>query len=148
MEILIPIFGIVFSIGLPLSIPIVYFILDYRKRKRLMELHHAERMAAIERGMELPPLPSELLFGRPPQRNRSTLLPALIWLFIGIAITIATRSNAYANEYSLFGLVPVGVGLAYLIYYTLEGRKLHLLALEEARRKSDGEIVAPSRPQL
>src|SRR5689334_9538926 len=53
--------AIVFAIGLPLSIPIIFLALDYQKRRRLMELHHAERMAAIERGMELPPLPIEVL---------------------------------------------------------------------------------------
>lgn len=32
------------------SIPIVSSVLAYRKRKELMQLHHEERMAAIERG--------------------------------------------------------------------------------------------------
>ncbi len=64
---LVPILGIIFAVGLPLSIPIVYIALNYRKRKRLMELSHAERMAAIERGMEVPPLPLELIDGQQPQ---------------------------------------------------------------------------------
>src|SRR5262249_7559193 len=46
MEELIPLFGIVFTIGVPLSIPIIFLILDYRKRRRALELHHNERMAA------------------------------------------------------------------------------------------------------
>ena len=130
---LIPIVAIVFTIGLPLCIPIIWFVLDYRKRKRMIELHHAERMAAIERGMDVPPLSSDAL-GRPPTiRTRSTLLPGLIWLFVGIAVTVGTRGTE-AYEYSLFGLVPAGIGLAYLLYYALEGRKLHELSLEEAKR--------------
>jgi hypothetical protein len=133
MAALIAIAGMIFSIGLPLCALVVWIVLDYRKRRRVIELHHAERMAAIERGMDVPPLSSDAL-GRPPTiRTRSTLLPGLIWLFVGIAVTVGTRGTE-AYEYSLFGLVPAGIGLAYLLYYALEGRKLHELSLEEAKR--------------
>ncbi len=72
-EELIPIFGILFGIGGPAVIVIVWVTLNYHKRRKLMELHHAERMAAIERGMEIPPLPIELLDGRStPKRRCST----------------------------------------------------------------------------
>lgn len=122
------IFAIVFVIGLPLSIPIVSMALDYRKRRRLLELHHAERMAAIERGMELPPLAMELL-APPRSRRRSTsLLPGLIWFFIGVAILIAMQS--IADEEAMIGLVPAGIGIAYLIYYFAEGRKIEARVLE------------------
>jgi hypothetical protein len=125
-EVLIPLMGIVCAVGIPLSIPIVLAVLNYRKRRRLMELYHAERMAAIERGMELPPLPSEIL-GPAPTRH-STLLPGLIWLFVGLAILVALHAEG-GNFLSgiggrlIWGLVPTGIGLAYLIYYLIEGRK-------------------------
>jgi len=129
MEILIPIFGIIFAVGLPLSIPIVFMALNYRKRVRLVELHHAERMAAIERGMEIPPLPMELIDGMGgKRRRRSSLLPGLVWLFVGLAVLISVRSLA-ENE-ALLGLIPTGVGLAYLIYYFAEGRKVESKLLE------------------
>jgi len=116
LALLIPILGIV----MPLSIPIVWIVLNYRKRRRLMELHHAERMAAIERGMDVPPLPIELISGSGPRR-RSALLPGLIWFFIGLAVLVST---VQMDELPLFcGLIPLGVGLAYLIYYFVEGRK-------------------------
>src|SRR5690606_24212330 len=123
MNDLIPIFAIVFAIGLPLSIPIVFLVLNYRKRRRLMELHHAERMAAIERGMDVPPLPLELIDGRP-RRRRSSLLPGLVWLFVGLAVLVSMRT--IAEREALLGLIPMGVGLAYLIYYFAEGRKVEL----------------------
>ena len=53
IAVFIPIIAIVMS----LSIPIVFAIVDYRRRRDIIEAHHKERMAAIERGMELPPLP-------------------------------------------------------------------------------------------
>ena len=127
---LIPLFAIVFAIGLPLSIPIVFAVLNYRKRKRLMELHHAERMAAIERGMDIPPLPLDLIDGRS-GRRRSSLLPGLVWLFVGLALLIAMQT--VSEEEAVFGLIPAGIGLAYLIYYFVEGRKLETKQREDER---------------
>lgn len=129
---LVPIFGIIFGAGLPLSIPIVYIALNYRKRKRLMELSHAERMAAIERGMEVPPLPLELIDGR--TKRRSSLLPGLVWFFIGLAMVAGTISIG-DDLPVVFGLVPLGIGLAYLIYYALEGRHVEARQLEQDLRE-------------
>jgi uncharacterized protein DUF6249 len=121
---LVPIVAIVCGVGIPLSIPILIAVLNYRKRRRLMELYHAERMAAIERGMEVPPIPIEVL-GAPP--SRSTLLPALVWLFVGLAILVSLHED---GEFfpgfgggMVWGLVPTAIGLAYLIHYFVEGRK-------------------------
>ena len=125
---IVAIVAIVFVIGIPLSLPIVYLSLDYKKRRRLMELHHAERMAAIERGMELPPIPKELLEGMRHRRRSTSLLPGLVWFFIGLAILIALQS--ISDEEAMIGLVPAGVGLAYLIYYFAEGRKIEARVLE------------------
>jgi hypothetical protein len=132
MSELVPILGIIFAIGLPLSIPIVVAVLNYRKRRRLMELYHVERMAAIERGMELPPLPLELIDGQS-ARRRTSLLPGLVWLFVGIAVIISLQS--LARDQAMLGVVPVGVGLAYLIYYFVEGRKIELKQIAEQERK-------------
>jgi len=119
---LIPVVGIVFSIGLPLVALIVWIVLRYRSRRRLMELHHAERMAAIERGMEIPDLPPELLNGRGPRRRRTSLLPGLIWFFVGLAVVVGRGSMEDVPVMS--GMIPLGIGLAYLIYYFVEGRKI------------------------
>ena len=71
VEEFIPIFGILFGVGGPVVVIIIWFTLNYYKRRKLMELHHTERMAAIERGMEIPPLPIELIDGRSvPKRRR------------------------------------------------------------------------------
>jgi hypothetical protein len=87
----------IIAIFMSLLIPIVFAIVDYRRRRDLVEANHKERMAAIERGMELPPMPEALFQSMKPARRSSYLLPGLIWLF---------------------------VGLAFLIYYFVEGRKL------------------------
>lgn len=130
---LVPLMAIMFGVGVPLSIPILWIALNYRKRRRLMELHHAERMAAIERGMEVPPLPLELIDGRSNKR-RSSLLPGLVWFFIGLAM-VAGSISIGDDLPVVFGLVPLGIGIAYLIYYAVEGR--HLEARQQEAELSE-----------
>jgi hypothetical protein len=137
------VFGIIFAIGLPLSIPIVIVVLNYRKRRQLMELHHLERMAAIERGMEIPPLPIELIDGSARRRQRTSLLPGLVWLFVGLAILIALGS--IAEDEAMLGLLPTGVGLAYLIYYFVEGRKIEARQLEQEERDVREQAAAAAQ---
>lgn len=125
MHFAVRIVSIVFAIGLPLSIPIIFLALDYKKRRRLMELHHAERMAAIERGIEIPPLTVDVLGRR--RISCTTLLPGLIFLFVGLALLLGLYgSDAPDHAFlglSLWGLVPTAIGLAFLTYYLVEGRK-------------------------
>jgi hypothetical protein len=132
MEEFIPILAILLGVGGPAVVVIVWFTLNYHKRRRLMELHHTERMAAIERGMEIPPLPIELIDGRSvPKRRRTALLPGLVWFFIGLAVTVGALAGDADGDLPVFlGLIPLGIGLAYLIYYFAEGRKVEARWLE------------------
>ena len=131
VEEFIPIFGILFGIGGPAVIVIVWFTLNYYKRRKLMELHHTERMAAIERGMEIPPLPIELIDGRSgPKRRRTALLPGLVWFFIGLAVVVGALLDRDEEIPVFIGLIPLGIGLAYLIYYFVEGRNVEARWLE------------------
>jgi hypothetical protein len=132
IEEIIPIFGILFGIGGPVTVVIVWFTLNYHKRRKLMELHHTERMAAIERGMEIPPLPIELIDGRSvPKRRRTALLPGLVWFFVGLAVVVGSLVGDVDGEIPVFlGLIPLGIGLAYLIYYFTEGKKVEARWLE------------------
>lgn len=149
IEELIPIFGIVIPIGGGLAALVIWFTLNYHKRRKLMELHHTERMAAIERGMEIPPLPIELIDGRStPKRRRSAMLPGLVWFFIGLAFVVGALSRG-GEEIPVFaGLIPLGIGLAYLIYYFVEGRKVEARWLEHdlAQRNNVGSSGRPTNP--
>lgn len=138
---LVPLMAIMFGVGVPLSIPIIWIVLNYRKRRRLMELHHTERMAAIERGMEVPPLPLELIDGR--SRRRSSLLPGLVWFFIGLAVLIGSLTIGTDEDLPVIGgLVPLGIGLAYLIYYGVEGRHVEARQLEQDLRERNGNRLS------
>lgn len=139
-EHLIALTAIVIGVCVPFSIPLVYMVLSYQRRRHLMELHHAERMAAIERGIEIPPLPVDLLEGRSARRPRSALLPGLVWFLVGVALLIGLWVAGEVNEGLLVGLVPAGIGLAYLIYYAVEGRKLEALTLQDAAKSQDAAV--------
>jgi Domain of unknown function (DUF6249) len=117
VAVFIPIVAIVMSLG----IPIIYQILDYRRRRDVVEAHHKERMAAIERGMELSALPEA--FYSPLDRNKRPrhLLTGMVWLFIGIAVFLFLGAVADSSV-AFLGLIPAGVGAAFLIYYFIEGR--------------------------
>ena len=118
VAVFIPIVAIIMS----LSIPIVFAIIDYKRRRDIVDAHHKERMAAIERGMELPPLPDALFNSFKPSRKPRYLLSGLIWLFTGLATFLALYEVA-GHDVAYFALIPAAVGVALLLYYFLEGRK-------------------------
>ena len=128
------------------SDPIVWIVLNYRKRRRLMELHHAERMAAIERGMDLPPLPIELIDGA---ARASPHLAAAGPRLVLHRPRAADRhgDDRRDDDLPLFGgLIPLGIGLAYLIYYFAEGRKVEAKLLERdlSERENARPLQGPS----
>jgi len=121
LALVIPIVAIIMG----LAIPIVAIIADFAKRRKIYELHHKERLAAIEKGVELPPLPVELIGAYPKGRPRY-LLRGLVWLFggLGTLLALAGVTRSEAEKVWMLGLIPTGVGLAYLIYYFVEGKRV------------------------
>ncbi|HEX4050414.1 MAG TPA: DUF6249 domain-containing protein [Steroidobacteraceae bacterium] len=132
LSLLIPILGIIMGIGFVM----LAIYLDFLKKREILNAVHRERMAAIEKGMELPPLPPEIFRGRDRGRSRTparTLERGLILIFIGIAVSVAlwqTGKNA-----AWWGLVPFGMGLAYLI-------SSRFRAVEQERSASRGSSEA------
>ena len=117
MGIMVPIVAIIMGVG----IGMLSLFLDYRKKREMFALHHKERLAAIEKGMEVPPLPPE--FFRENRRVRAPgdyLRRGLVLLLVGVAITIALFDSTRHNY--LWGLVPTAMGVANLIYYWFERR--------------------------
>jgi Domain of unknown function (DUF6249) len=120
IAVMIPIVAIVMGIG----IGMLGLFLDYRKKRDMFAMHHKERLAAIEKGMEVPPLPPEFFQNPRGSRVRTPgdyLRRGLIMLLVGIAITVALYQSA-RHDY-LWGLLPIGLGVANLIYYYFESRK-------------------------
>ena len=119
MGLSIPIIAIVMGIG----IGMLSVYLEYRKKRDVFEMHHKERMAAIDKGMEIPALPAEFYQDVRRRRNYGpgdNLRRGLILLLVGVAVVIALGLNG--QRAAAWGLVPAAVGLAYLLVYFIEGR--------------------------
>lgn len=134
----IPIIAIVMGLGTGM----VKIYLDYRKRRDMFALYHQERMAAIDKGIELPPLPQDFFHEEAkPSRvaPHGTLLSGLILVFLGLALLLALHFTPAVRESApgtpLFALIPVAVGVACLIYYFSVGRKLAAVMEEERKAR-------------
>lgn len=114
MALLIPIVAIVLGVG----IAIVAIIASHREKQKRTELRHRERLAAIEKGIELPPDPDS----EPPPKKGNTLKSGLINLFVGIVLYFAIRAVA-GDDVALFGLIPAAIGVGTLIGYFVENRR-------------------------
>jgi hypothetical protein len=119
MAMMIPIISIIMGIG----IGMLALFLNYRKRRDLFNCYHRERMAAIEKGIDCPPWPESLLAAEDAAPSpRRHLLKGLVWLFIGLGAAVAVYAVVDFSR-ALFGLIPIGIGAAHLIYYAVEGKK-------------------------
>jgi Domain of unknown function (DUF6249) len=120
LSMVIPMIGIIMGVG----IGMLRLYLRFRRKRDMFQLYHAERMAAIEKGIELPPLPPEFFrdSGSPelaPFRHRRG---GLILLFLGIAVSVALWGTGVTAYW--WGLVPAAIGLALLLSSVLEARDL------------------------
>lgn len=118
LGIMVPIVAIVFGIGVVMLR--LYF--DFRRRRELYQLYHAERMAAIEKGIELPPLPTDFFRDTRVReaaavRHRRT---GLLLLFIGVAVGAALWGTGERDAW--WALVPAAWGLALLISSGFESK--------------------------
>jgi Domain of unknown function (DUF6249) len=122
---------------LALSLPIVAIVLGiglaalsvwtrYQHKRALFELHHKERLAAIERGIDVPPLPSEFFetakTGKAIQ-SAERLRRGLVWTAAGLAWVAAQSLNEKPHQ-AAYGLIPIAIGVANLAYYFAVGRHL------------------------
>jgi hypothetical protein len=115
LGVMIPIIAIVMGIGMAM----LATWLDYRKKREIFELHHKERLAAIEKGMEVPPLPPELFQGKRSGRTAADYLRrGLVWTFIGIAIIVALLMQNENGAW--FGLIAVAAGVANLLMFAYQ----------------------------
>ncbi len=120
---------LIFAILLPIGI---IAVIGYFKNKE-REMLHRERMLAMEKGLQPPADPEPSIFPREPG-PRNYLLRGLIWLFVGIGVWFSMRMfPAFWVGRMLpaplswalmpfLAFTPAGVGLAFLIYYAIEGR--------------------------
>lgn len=114
IALLIPIFGIVFGVG----IAVVAIVVGHREKVKRAELRHRERMAALEKGIELAPEPDF----EADRRSTGSLKSGVMGILIGIVLYFALQSVADADV-ALFGLIPAAVGAANLIAWFAESKR-------------------------
>lgn len=123
LALMIPIIAIIMGIGIGMW----GMYLSYRKRKEIFTLYHQERMAALDKGVDLPPLPEAFFTedgsARSVPNPHRHLFRGLMWVLVGIALTIALFA-VDGLDTALFALIPVALGLAHLIYYFTVGKRL------------------------
>ena len=114
---LIPIVAIVFGIGMGA----LGLWTDHKRKSQMLEQMHRERMAAIEKGIDLPPVSLDA-FGNPassaaanPANPAKVLRAGVMMLTLGLVLYFAIDA-AGGREGALFGLIPATLGLANLAY--------------------------------
>jgi hypothetical protein len=116
--------------------------LGFREWLRLQRraLIHRERLAAVEKGVELPPLELEVQ-RRAWNIQRILLLAGLIWVSLGVAafVTLSALLASRANDkleipagIQWIALAPVAIGLSHLVVYFV-GKKKESDADQETR---------------
>lgn len=118
VALLVPVVAIVFGV----AVAIVAIVTSHRQKLQRLELRHRERLAAIEKGLELLPDPPDV--AAPAEQRPRFLLRGLVLLFTGAAVTAAMlQMRTWDAEVPyLLGLIPSAVGLGYLAYYFIEAR--------------------------
>jgi hypothetical protein len=148
--VLVPITGIIFGVGLVMLV--IY--LDHRRRSDALKHAHEERLAALAKGIELPPPPvppiGSSIPGVPPAGPDRLLwigatlgrqrTGGLTMLLVGAAIMVAMWETG--NVYFWWGLVPAAIGLA-----TLATALIDLKNFGEAMRRAEGDAQPPAARQ-
>jgi hypothetical protein len=108
------------------SIAIVSIWGEHKRKAQLLEQNHKERMHAIEKGIELPPLPINLAHDNSNGPSTSTpaksLRAGIMLVLIGVLLYFAIQ-NIEAEPVALFGLIPAAVGIANLVYAAIQWNK-------------------------
>ena len=117
----IPIVAIVMGIG----IGMLAIWSEHKRKAQLLEQNHRERMHAIEKGLELPPLPVNLVGTASSPSTESaakSVRSGVMLLLIGIVLFFAITVVG-AEEAALFGLIPAAIGIANLVYAAIQWEK-------------------------
>lgn len=93
--------------------------LKVRRQREMLQMHHAERLAAIEKGIELPPLPSDAVHdqyygpGYRSEYRRWRRGRGVTLMFVGAAVTAALWAQGGTNFW--WGLIIIAWGLGQLV---------------------------------
>jgi hypothetical protein len=110
----IPIVAIVMGIG----IGMLALWSEHKRKSQLLEQLHRERMHALDKGLEPPPIPDHLAGngeGSGPGSAAKSLRNGVVLLLIGIVLWVAI-GRVEGGDAAWFGLIPAAVGIGNLLY--------------------------------
>jgi hypothetical protein len=96
------------------AILIVFFVVRNKRMKELRMIQLYEK--ALEAGKDLP----ESFFRRPDEEPKSHFLKGLIWIGTGLGVSVGALYLMGEHSPWGFGLIPLFIGIAYLISYFVE----------------------------
>lgn len=123
----------IIAVTLGLTIPIVRSIVEYKRKRTLIEAMNKERIAAIEKGMAPPAWPAEMLRGiddadEIPQtaaaredKRHQQLTSGLVLIGVGVGILFGLTS-IIGPDVARAGFIPIAIGVAMLIAWAVRGR--------------------------
>lgn len=106
-EILIPIFGMVFVVALPVVLLILF-------AQKVNQAKHAERMAMIEKGIVIEE-PEKQVNRYNALRNGLLMIGLALGAIAGILLN--TFFNTWEGEFLIFVLAVLGGGIAFVVYF-------------------------------
>ena len=110
----IPIVAIVMGVG----IGMMAIWSEHKRKAQMLEQVHKERLAAIEKGVEVPAIPPGLVGFQPSDKVPTfarALRSGLIWALVGVVLYFAV-DNAGGREGAMFALIPLAIGIGQLVY--------------------------------
>jgi hypothetical protein len=117
------------------------WFMGIRAQIRARELLHAERQAAIEKGLPPPEEPQEPPDTGAPSAASAKKAPAhalkmgIFWLFLGLGIILSMRIADPGGTRWAWGIIVVAIGLADLVYWFVRGKA----EADAARRDGNGK---------
>jgi hypothetical protein len=98
---------------------------EHKRKAQLLEHLHRERLHALDKGLEPPPIPAGLAGdgeGSAPASAAKSLRSGVMLLLIGIILWYAI-GRVGGGEGAWFGLIPAAVGVGNLLYALILWKK-------------------------
>lgn len=106
-----------FDFFLLVTVLLAFVLIQQMLRHQRRLLVHKERLAAIEKGLELPAVEREIE-GRGFNVQRTLLLVGLVWISLGVGALSGDVSSLIGNPISVpLGVALIGIGVSHLIVF-------------------------------
>ena len=113
---LVAMLAVILVFGTPIIIVIVILMHKARRTQRI----HQTVVALAEKGLPIPP---ELFIDKPSADTTSPLHKGVVLVAVGAGLTIFFLSMADRHAPWGVGMIPLLIGVGYLIVWKLEGKK-------------------------